>query len=248
MSNDERRFYIYAFLRSVDSQCGKKGSPYYIGKGSGKRAWSKNRRIQLPVDKKKIVFLRAQLTEQEAFDWECIYIAHYGRIDLGTGILRNQSNGGEGASGMIHSEEARLKISRANKGKVVSMETKEKIRRLRQKEGRWKGCLNPTAGGDLIRRERNPMWGKNHSPEAKSKISEKQQAYRATPEGKTMGKLKSQKYLYELIDPSGEVYVTENLFDFSKQYELINSCLNKVVNGSAKQHKGWTGRIVEKLK
>lgn len=247
MSKNERRFYIYAFLRSVDSQHGKKGSPYYIGKGSGKRAWSKNRRIQLPVDRSKIVFLRTQLTEQEAFDWECIYIAHYGRIDLGTGILRNQSNGGEGASGMIHSEEARLKISKANKGKIVSMETKEKIRKQRQKEGRWKGHLNPTAGGDLIRGERNPMWGKNHSPEARSKISEKQRAYRATSKGRAMSKLKSQKYLYKLIDPNGEVYMTENLFDFSKQYKLTNSCLDRVVNGSAKQHKGWTGRIVQQL-
>lgn len=60
-----------------------------------------------------------------------------------------------------------------------------------------------------------------------------------------MGKLKSQKHLYELIDPNGVVYVTENLLDFSSQYELTNSCLSKVVNGMAKQHKGWTGRIVQ---
>lgn len=245
MSRNERRFYVYAFLRGVDSERGKKGSPYYIGKGSGSRAWSKNRRIKPPIDKSKIVLLRSQLTEQEAFDWECIYIAHYGRIDLDTGILRNQSDGGEGASGMIHSEEARLKISAAHKGKIVSQETKNKIRENLQNQCRWKGHLNPTAGGDPIRGEKNPMWGRNHSSESRSKISEKQKAYRATPEGKIMGKLKSQKHLYELIDPNGVVYVTENLLDFSKQYQLTNSCLNKVVNGIAKQHKGWTGRIVQ---
>jgi hypothetical protein len=92
------------------------------------------------------------------------------------------------------------------------------------------------------------MWGKNHSEETKAKIAARQRAYRATPEGKTMGKLLRQKYLYELIDPNGEVYVTENLFDFSKQYGLANASMNKVVNGKSAHHKGWTGRILERLK
>jgi hypothetical protein len=63
-----------------------------------------------------------------------------------------------------------------------------------------------------------------------------------------MSKLKSQLYLYELVDPDGEMYVTDNLFDFAKQYHLTNSSLNKVVHGKQGNHKGWTGRILEPLK
>ena len=62
-----------------------------------------------------------------------------------------------------------------------------------------------------------------------------------------MKRLNAQRYLYELIDPDGEVYVTDNLFDFAKQYDLTNSSLNKVAHGKQGTHKGWTARIVERL-
>jgi hypothetical protein len=118
----------------------------------------------------------------------------------------------------------------------------------RQREGRWKGEGNPKFGGDAVRGELNPMWGKEHSEETRQKIAERRRRYSQTPEGKVMNKLKSQLYLYELIDPNGEVYVTENLFDFAKQYQLTNSSLNKVIHGKQAHHKGWKGKIIERLR
>ena len=61
-------------------------------------------------------------------------------------------------------------------------------------------------------------------------------------------KIARQRYLYELIDPNGEVYVTENLLDFSKQYGLTNASLHKAVTGKQTHHKGWTGRIIQRLR
>lgn len=47
--NNSLKFYTYAYLR-------EDGTPYYIGKGSGGRAWdAANHRIRLPIDHKRII-------------------------------------------------------------------------------------------------------------------------------------------------------------------------------------------------
>ena len=99
------RFYTYAYLR-VDR------TPYYIGKGKGNRAYNKHQKgISVPKNKSRIIFLKQNLTEEEAFKHEIYMIAVFGRKDLGAGILRNRSYGGEGPSGAVRSEEWRRSIS-----------------------------------------------------------------------------------------------------------------------------------------
>jgi len=86
-------YYTYAYLR-------EDGTPYYIGKGIGKRIFDKTNRSSCPIpkDKKRILYLKKNLTEEEAFKHEIYMIAVLGRKDLGTGILRNLTEGGEGFS------------------------------------------------------------------------------------------------------------------------------------------------------
>ena len=140
-------FYVYAYLRNKDSSTGKAGTPYYIGKGTGNRAYVKHY-APLPKDKSNITFIKQNLTEQQAHDLEIELIAKYGRKDLGTGILHNRTNGGEGISNPSvatreklayakrnESAETRLKRSIAAKNRVrrpCSEETKRKISQANQ--------------------------------------------------------------------------------------------------------------------
>jgi hypothetical protein len=120
MKND---YYTYAWLRDD-------GTPYYIGKGRRNRAYSeydRNRNRRPPKDPSKILILKRNLFEEEAFKHECYMIAVFGRKDLGTGILINLTNGGDGVSGLTMSNETKRKMSEVRKGKAISEEQKKKL-------------------------------------------------------------------------------------------------------------------------
>ena len=92
------RYYVYAYIRSVTSETAEEGTPYYIGKGTKRRAYAKHY-CPVPKDKSKIQFLAENLTEKDAHGLEIALITKYGRKDLGTGILHNRTDGGEGTAG-----------------------------------------------------------------------------------------------------------------------------------------------------
>jgi len=129
-------YYIYAYIRKSN------GTPYYIGKGLGRRAYQQTHKVSVPKDKSKIVIMESGLTEIGALALERRYIRWWGRKDLGTGILHNRTDGGEGNSGLIFTEEHKRKIGLAHKGKC-----------------------------GLVK-DKNPMWGKSHSIETRKKMRE----------------------------------------------------------------------------
>lgn len=130
------RFYTYAYLR-------ENRTPYYIGKGKKDRVYRKGKRqIKPPKDKSRIILLKQNLTEDEAFKHEIYMIAVFGRKDLGTGILHNRADGGQGLSnpskeviekraslirGIPRSQKVRKKISASHKGKIMSKESRRKM-------------------------------------------------------------------------------------------------------------------------
>ena len=153
-------YYTYAYLREDKT-------PYYIGKGKGNRLYKRGSRVFAPPkDKSRIIFLKQNLTEGEAFKHEIYMIAVLGRIDLGTGILHNRTDGGEGISNP--SEETRRKMSETHKGKIVSEESRKRIGEANKnpsEETRRKKS-------DANRGENNPNYGKTASEETRKKLSE----------------------------------------------------------------------------
>jgi hypothetical protein len=155
-------FYVYAYMRDTDSITAKAGTPYYIGKGTKKRMFNKH--FTQPKDRRYIIILEANLTEIGAFAIERRMIEWYGRKDLGTGILNNRTDGGEGCSGRILSEESKKKMSIASKGKPKSEEHRKKSAVAR------KGKKSTIEVKEKIRKtkEASPY---RHSDESKQKMS-----------------------------------------------------------------------------
>jgi len=241
-------FYTYAYLR-------EDRTPYYIGKGKGYRATSRNRKyIYVPKDKSRIIFLKQNLTEEEAFTHEIYMISVFGRKDLGTGILHNKTDGGEGMGGFKQTEEhkrkikeackkvveqTRKKISEANKGKFVSEETKRKI--SQSLKGRTLSQETKEKLSEANKGEKNYFYGKRL-------LGKNNGFYGKTLTNKHKEKLsKLHNRLFEFTKPNGEIIIIKtNLSKFCKENNLDRTCMSNILNNKPhfKSHKGWTVKLL----
>lgn len=115
-----------------------------------------------------------------------------------------------------HTEETRIKLSIANKGRKVSDEAKERI-----------GALNR---------------GKNLSAETRQKLSKSRKGKPSPTKGIPMSEEQRAKMrrTYEFISPTGEILFIDNLKDFCLNHNLSYEGMKRTANGYYFDHKGYT--------
>jgi len=234
-------YYVYSYLR-------EDYSPYYIGKGSGNRAYTKGpKEVKPPKDRSRVKIIKESLTEEESFDVEKLYILVFGRIDLGTGILRNKTDGGDGSSGAIVSPEERKrrsermkgitrprwiydKIAASNTGKKASAETRAKISAIHK----GKTCTE-----EHKRKVSEAKKGFKHTEEAKQKMSAARKGKKLSPEhvekiSKSI-KLRAKPHILTFIDE--RTLIIDNINDWAKENGYCSTNIYQVKNGNKGRHK-----------
>lgn len=250
-------YYTYAYLR-------EDRTPYYIGKGKGNRAYRKHKgEVNLPKDKSRIILLKQNITEEEAFKHEIYMIGVFGRKDLGTGILHNKTNGGEGISGLfiskehkekiskslkgrIFTEEHRKKLSEAGKNKTFSNETRNKIGKSRIGRVPWnKGKKLKPMSEEIRKKMSNSRKGRVVSEETRKKISEATKGRIHTQETKkklsdiNKGKKypKNREKYYEITFDNNEKIIICGKIKWCKDNGYNTSGLYKVQSKKWKRYK-----------
>lgn len=200
-------------------------TPYYIGIGNPRRPYTGRRRCGRPPSRDRIIILHENLEWEEACRIEKELISFYGRVDLGTGILRNMTDGGEGSPNP--SEEARRKMSKSrsgennpNYGKKPSKETRLKMSQSHLKE-------------------KNYNYGKKFSKDHREKISRSHIALNKDLSGKNNPRYTPRNWYHPIYGKVLKKSISELIEMFPEQ-NLKFASLSRVVNGIRSHHKGWT--------
>jgi len=225
------KFYVYAYLRND-------GTPYYIGKGCGRRAYDiKRHTIKPPKDFSRIKFLHTNLTNNLALMLEEWYIGYYGRKDLGTGILRNMRDGGKRGCNYSIEHKARLSLIQKNSEKC-----RENIKTLN--ENKRLNFIIKTPSGSIIEIiglnnfciENNLDAAAMFRTAASNNKNIHYKGYQVRYKDNYFPFL---KIGYIIQYPTGEKVHIINLTEFCRENNLDCSSMVKVAKGIYKTSKGY---------
>ena len=195
----------------------------YIGKGRLKRAFKYStrntywKRLCNKYGLPEVSFLFRGLSDKEAYEKEVDVISNY---KLNGITLCNMTDGGDGLLGFSHSAETIAKIKKTKKlnPRIITDEEKIRLSNLFIK---------------YVSENGYPRKGAKLSDEQKKRISDSH-----------MGILVGQRNpnynstIYTLVHNEYGV-VSGTIYDLMKKYDLISSCIYRVLCGERKSHRGF---------
>lgn len=150
-------FYTYLWLR-------EDGTPYYVGKGKGRRGFtSLGHNVDCPNDESRII-VQTHSSEIDALDAERLLVSFYGRKDLGTGCLRNLTDGGEG---LVNAPA----IAESNRRRRMVNPTPTALRNRKHREDKAAGKTAKMGSLEYSEKIRLAGLGRTHTQETKDKMS-----------------------------------------------------------------------------
>ena len=203
--NDSAIYYVYVYLDPrkpgtfVYGEYSFDHEPFYVGKGKGNRCNDhllecnlnsdgnkhKTRKIKQILNSNAspiILKVSENMMELDSNILERYIISLVGRADKLLGCLVNMTDGGEGQSGKIMSQQNKDAISKANKGRKLTPEHISKIVHY----------------GD-----KHPLYGTNRSDDTKQKISDANKRYSMSVRGNIELSIRSLDFDYSCIEPNG---------------------------------------------
>lgn len=217
--NDINNFYVYCHIR-LDTD-----TPFYVGKGKNNRAHSKHNRSKYwnNIVKKYgyiIEIIEENLSEDKAFKKETEFVKLYKSQGF---CEANFTDGGDGASGAVRSEETRQKMSEAAKGRKPWITGKKHTE-------------------ETLKKMSEAQKGKKHSEETKKRLSISHWS-----KNKTISKQSREKISKTLGSNEFKVYTKTN--QYVGNWKTLSSCARDLnlqasgicccLKGKSKFHKGY---------
>lgn len=259
--------YVYIILRKEDSKTlgagvAPAGSPIYVGISSDKRRFRRLSRGTLTFEHCQIHKYAEGLTREEAEDLERELIARFGRLNTGTGILRNLTDGGDkGPRGQVMSPETREKMSKAQRGKNnpmygrrgkdapgfgVSMTPERKAHLIAVKSRQWYvktpdgTVLSVTNLNQFCRDSGLDQGHMTNVANGKRKYCKGYKAWPATPLNEIRAYVEPPaRELHTLICPLGIPISFWNAKQFCEENGLCRSQIHRVLQGKQGSHRGY---------
>lgn len=201
------------------------GPVFYVGMGNINRAYnsiSRNKKWKETVKTFgfEVIIIAENLSLNQACEIEKFWIQL-----IGVNNLTNVSIGGQcSAQGIKHTLETRMKISENSATKRP--EIRKKLQEIMKGAG-------------------NPMYGKNHTLEARAKISNSrigQIAKQSTKNKMSIARKGEKNNAYDhRIHKFSNIECVEYLtqHNFRNKYSFSQSAISQLVSGKRKTHKGW---------